>query len=43
MDKKNRFQWPVRPNALPENVIPGSKYRFTVLTSRLLRLEYSQV
>ena len=41
MDTKKRFQWPVRPNALPENMIPGSKYRFTVLTSRLLRLEYS--
>ena len=41
MDTKKRFQWPVRPNALPENMIPGSQYRFTVLTSRLLRLEYS--
>ena len=41
MDTKKRFQWPVRPNALPENMISGSKYRFTVLTSRLLRLEYS--
>ena len=28
--------------ANPENVIQGKKYRFTVLTSRLIRMEYSE-
>lgn len=41
MDVQNRFKWPVRPCALQENVVAGAKYRFSVLTSRLIRLEYS--
>ena len=40
MKKTKRFAWEVRPLAAKENVIAGSRYRFTVLTSRLLRLEY---
>ncbi len=36
----NRFQWPVRPLALPENCVAGKCYRFTVLTDRLIRMEY---
>ncbi len=36
----NRFKWPVRPVALEENTVKGSSYRFTVLSSALLRLEY---
>lgn len=39
MDKK-RFYWPVRPAALAENTVSGSVFRFTVLTDRLIRLEY---
>ena len=41
MERKNRFQWPVRPLATKENIIEGEHFRFTVLTSRLIRLEYS--
>lgn len=37
---KHRFQWDVRPLALKENMVTGDKYRFTVLTPSLLRLEY---
>lgn len=40
MDKKERFQWPVRPAALPQNCVTGNTYRFTVLTDRLIRMEY---
>jgi len=36
----NRFQWPVRPVALSENCVTGKYYRFTVLTDRLIRMEY---
>ena len=41
MGHKNRFRWPVRPLAEKENIVAGEKFRFTVLTSRLIRLEYS--
>ena len=41
MDKTNRFSWPVRPVARKENVLQGKCYRFTVLTSRLIRMEYA--
>lgn len=37
----NRFAWPVRPVALAENMVMGEKYRFTVLTSGLIRMEYA--
>ena len=40
MKKNARFQWPVRPAALPENTVAGNNYRFTVLLPGLLRLEY---
>lgn len=33
--------WSIRPLADPRAVIRGEKYRITVLTSRLLRLEYA--
>ena len=38
---KDRFYWPVRPLALECNIVKGDKFRFTVLTSRLIRMEYS--
>ncbi len=34
--------WRIRPLALPEAVIRGENYRITVLTDRLLRLEYAE-
>lgn len=37
-----RFLWNVEPIALAENIISLPKCRITVLTDRLLRLEYSQ-
>ena len=33
--------WTIRPQADPQAVIRGEKYRITILTSRLLRLEYA--
>lgn len=39
---KKRFQWETRGKALPENLVCGEKYRFTVLTSRLIRMEYDE-
>lgn len=39
MDDK-RFVWKTRPIALKHNMVCGENYRFTVLTSRLLRLEF---
>ena len=33
--------WTIRPQADPRSVIRGEKYRITILTSRLLRLEYA--
>lgn len=40
MDKK-RFVYETAPKADTANTVSGEKYRFTVLTSRLIRLEYS--
>ena len=40
MDKK-RFKWETRGKALKENMIFGEQYRFTVLTSRMIRMEYA--
>ena len=34
--------WPIRPIAHPEATICGGSYRITVLTDRLLRLEYER-
>ena len=42
MDKK-RFCWDTRPQAETENIVVCNKVRITVLTARLLRLEYSSV
>ena len=39
---EKRFKWEVRPKALPENQVFGEHCRFTVLTSRLIRMEYSE-
>jgi len=36
-----RFRWDVRSCAHPENVITGRTCRFTVLSSRLIRMEYA--
>lgn len=38
---ENRFSWPVRPAANENNTVCGENYRITVLTSRLLRMEYT--
>ena len=37
---ENRFLCETRPVALKENMVVGKDYRFTVLSNRLLRLEY---
>lgn len=39
---KQEWQVEVRPKAMAENVIQGEKYRITMLTQGLLRLEYSE-
>ncbi len=39
--KNSRFKWETRPKALTENTVTGTNCRFTVLTDRLIRLEYS--
>ena len=36
-----RFLWEVRPGAVPENMVTGGKYRFTVLDPCLIRMEYA--
>jgi hypothetical protein len=40
--KEKRFYWPVKPIYKGNSVISGLKYRFTALTSRLIRLEFSE-
>ena len=37
-----RFIYETRPHALAENMVTGHKYRFTVLTPSLIRMEYSR-
>ena len=39
--EQNRFAWKVSPVAMAENVVAGEKYRFTVLTPSLIRMEYA--
>ena len=39
--QKDRFRWPCRPAASDRNIIKAADFRFTVLTSRLIRMEYS--
>ena len=36
-----RFRCETCPRAAPENQITGTQYRFTVLTPRLIRMEYA--
>lgn len=36
-----RFKWETRPKALECNIVSGEKYRFSILTDRLIRMEYS--
>ncbi len=38
----DRFYWPVRPMATDSNTVCGARYRITVLTPQLLRLEYAE-
>ena len=42
MKDKTRFLWETRPIALPQNTVCGSKYRFSILTPSLIRMEYSE-
>ncbi len=41
MSSNERFLWEVRPFAVKENIVQGEKYRFTVLTENLIRMEFS--
>ncbi len=41
MKDKTRFIYETRPLALAQNMVAGDKYRFTVLTPSLIRMEYS--
>ena len=41
MSNSNRFKWPVSPKSNEGSMVIGKNYRFTALTSRLIRLEYS--
>lgn len=40
MKNRKRFAYPTRPLALPANIITGERYRFTLLTPSLIRMEY---
>ena len=42
MNKSKRFKWESRPEALKGNIISGGKYRFTVLTESLIRIEFDE-
>lgn len=39
---QKRFHWETCPEACTDNIVAGEKYRFTVLTSCLIRMEYSE-
>lgn len=41
MKDKTRFIYETRPLALPQNMVTGDKYRFTILTPSLIRMEYN--
>lgn len=41
MKDNKRFVYETRPLALSANMVSGAKYRFTVLTPSLIRMEYS--
>ena len=38
---QNIYKFEVRPKAINENIVQGDKYRITLLTEGLMRLEYS--
>lgn len=40
MNKSKRFKWESRPEAIKSNIVSGDKYRFTVLTESLIRIEF---
>lgn len=42
MAENNRFKWDVSPIANDANIVKGKKYRFTILTPALIRMEYDQ-
>lgn len=42
MKNKTRFVYETRPLALPQNMVVGKSYRFTVLTPSLIRMEYDK-
>lgn len=42
MKDQTRFIFETRPLALTQNMLSGSKYRFTILTPSLIRMEYSK-
>lgn len=42
MKDQTRFIFETRPLALTQNMVSGSKYRFTILTPSLIRMEYSK-
>lgn len=42
MKDNKRFVYETRPLALTQNMVSGEKYRFTVLTPSLIRMEYSK-
>ena len=41
MKNNKRFVYETRPLALAQNIVSGGKYRFTILTPSLIRMEYS--
>ena len=41
MNQSNRFRCEMRPKAHPQNLVSGKTCRFTVLDSRLIRMEYA--
>ena len=38
----SKYIYKTTPQCRPEAVVAGDKYRFTVLTDRLIRMEYSE-
>lgn len=41
MKNEKRFSWPTQGKANENNIVIGRNFRFTILTSRLIRLEFS--
>ena len=42
MSGRKRFAYETRPQATEKNMVTGDRYRFTVLESALIRMEYSE-